>query len=222
MRPIGWLLAVVLGGASCCWAQSQPQSECALPDGGFARPPGAKLQIAEVAAASAVALEECGSPKGCLRAPARRGTPVLIYRVQGDWTCGFFTSRHGAGPAWIRSTDVRILPYALRPPLTSWEGLWAGGEERVRIGPAPEPGRLHLEGHGEWHGANDNVHFGDFRGEATPEGNRVHFVEHGPNSCTIDLTLLGRYILASDNQMCGGMNVRFQGIWKRVAAAPER
>jgi hypothetical protein len=56
----------------------------------------------------------------------------------------------------------------------------------------------------------------DTKGNAIPSGNHLHFVEDGPNSCTIDLTLLGKFILASDNQLCGGMNARFQGFWKRA------
>ena len=30
------------------------------------------------------------------------------------------------------------------------------------------------------------------------------------------VALIGKYILANDNNMCGGMNVRFWGIWKRA------
>ena len=35
-------------------------------------------------------------------------------------------------------------------------------------------------------------------------------------SCTVDLTLIGKYLVANDNDKCGGQNVRFWGVWKRA------
>ena len=48
--------------------------------------------------------------------------------------------------------------------------------------------------------------------EASPGGNHLHLED---DSCKIDLALIGKYILANDNNMCGGMNVRFWSVWKR-------
>ena len=178
--------------------------------------PGQKVQIAEVAARAAVKLEECASKKGCIVSPAAWGTPVLVYREQEEWTCGYFTSRDGAGPAWIRSDALRAVPYDARPHLNAWIGTWTGGEDRVLIRAGSVPGKLHLEGNAVWRGEGDNEHFGDTKGDASPVDNRLHFVQNGPDSCTIDMTLLNRYILASDNGLCGALNARFQGIWKRT------
>ena len=30
------------------------------------------------------------------------------------------------------------------------------------------------------------------------------------------LALIGKYLLANDNNMCGGANVRFWGVWRRA------
>jgi hypothetical protein len=49
---------------------------------------------------------------------------------------------------------------------------------------------LNLVGSATWHGANENEHFGDTKGDAIPSGNRLHYVNGG---CAIDLTLAGRY-----------------------------
>lgn len=144
------------------------------------------------------------------------GSPVLVYTVEGPWTCGYSADRHGAGPAWFRSADLRPVAYDLHPPLAAWIGTWIGGEDRVVITLSSNgTAALHLRGNATWHGNAGVEHFGDTQGDATPSGNYLHFVEEGPNSCTIDLTLLGSFILASDNQMCGGMNARFQGFWRR-------
>jgi hypothetical protein len=211
-------LAIVLifCGASFCGAQGKPVGDCSFPDAGFATTPGQKVQIAEVAARAAVRLAECGSEKGCILSLVPMGTPVLIYRQQGEWTCGYFSARDGAGPAWIRSNALRVVRTEAHPSLNAWVGTWSGGTDRVVIRAGRTAETLHLAGNAEWHGKGDNAHFGSAEGDASPVGNHLHFVQNGPNSCAIDMTLLNQHILASDNGLCGALNVRFQGIWKRI------
>lgn len=215
MKPVLSAIALIFAGVSVCSAQNKPTEACRFPDDGWVTPPGQKLQIAEVTRPASL-LDLCESKKGCIASPATQGMPVLIYRRSRDWTCGYYTDRRGAGPAWIRSDGLRVVPYDPQPPLKAWEGIWAGGEDRVSIGAGEKPGTLRLEGSAQWNGAGGNAHFGDTKGTAIPEGNRLHFVESGSDSCAIDMTLLGRYIVASDNMACGALNARFQGIWKLV------
>jgi hypothetical protein len=216
VKSISLAIVLILPWALACGAQDKPAGDCSFPSDGFAATPGQKMQIADVAARAAVKLQECGSKEGCIVSPAAWGMPVLIYRVKGGWTCGYFSGRDGAGPAWIRSDALRVVPYDADPPLSAWLGTWAGGEDRVLIRAGSMPGTLHLMGNAEWHGEGDDAHFADMNGSASPAGDRLHFVQNGANSCTIDMTLLDRYILASDNELCGGINARFQGVWKRT------
>jgi len=216
MKFIVLAIVMVLSGSPICEAQTRPREDCAFADAGFAVTAGQRVEIAEVARRGAVQLEACGSPKGCVEAPAALGTPVQIYREQGGWTCGYVSGHGGAGPAWIRSDALRVVPYEEHPPLTAWAGEWTGGEDRVEIRRGSERGTLYLTGSAQWRGRS-TAHSGDMKGSASPAGDHLHFVEDGPGSCTIDMTLLGRYILASDNQACGGLNARFQGIWKRTS-----
>jgi hypothetical protein len=204
---------LILVSVPVCGAEIKPTEACRFPDDGWATPPGQKLLIAEVAK-RATELAFCESEKGCVAYSAAPGTPVLIYRESGDWTCGYFWAN--GGPGWIRRDELHVVSYNPQPPLKAWEGIWTGGEDRVSIRAGEEPGTLRLKGSAQWHGGSGNVHFGGTNGTATPDGNRMHFAESGPDGCIIDMTLLGRYIVASDNDHCGGMNVRFEGIWKRT------
>ena len=112
MKSIALAIFLILPGPLVCGGQGKPAGDCFFPDGGFATTPEQKVQIAEVAARDAVQMEECGSEKGCILSPPALGTPVLIYRGQGEWTCGYFSGREGAGPAWIRSDALRAVPRA--------------------------------------------------------------------------------------------------------------
>jgi hypothetical protein len=160
--------------------------------------------------------ELCGSGKGCVKALVAQGTPVQIYRQQGAWTCGYVSGKNGAGPAWIRTDVLRIYSPAENPSPNAWLGNWVGAEDHVTIRLGAQPGALHLVGNAMWQG-NHTSHTGDMGGMVSPPGNHLHFVANGPGSCTIDLVLVDRYILAEDNNACGGLNARFQGLWQRSA-----
>ncbi len=178
----------------------------------------ADLKLAEVSTPrSTKGYYGCSSGNDCLATTLEPGDPVLVYRVERDWTCGYLSQHNGAGPGWLRSKDIRPVNFDPTPPLNALVGTWVNGKDRIRIQPSKSSERLDLEGEATWRGARGVVHTGDFAGEAAPAGNRLHFVEDGADSCTIDLALIGNYLVANDNAMCGGMNVRFWGIWKRAA-----
>jgi hypothetical protein len=63
----------------------------------------------------------------------------------------------------------------------------------------------------------DNIHTGVVNGSARPEGN-VLVVED--DICRATLRLVGDYLVVSDNSDCGGMNVRFDGVYRRRPTRP--
>ncbi|HEY4009743.1 MAG TPA: hypothetical protein VGM11_06300 [Acidobacteriaceae bacterium] len=196
-------------------AQAKPHGAC--PFVGFEDDSHGQPNLAEVATkAPAPTWLACDSPKGCASLTVEPGSPVQIYSTDGEWTCGYSEDRHGAGATWFRSRDLRPVKFSLDPPMNAWYGVWKGGEDRVVISPARDGKGLHLKGNAVWHGLNGNDHFGHIQGDAAPTGNRLHYVDDG---CVVNLTLAGRFILASDNQGCGGMNARFGGFWTRSFAS---
>ena len=150
--------------------------------------------------------------KAKLAEAIKSGYPVVVTRVEGDWTCGYLTSSKGSGQGWVQSREIRLVDFDPNPPLAAWAGTWVQDENRIRIQISKTTGKLALEGEAYWHGFGDNVHSGEFSGEAIPARNQLHVED---DSCKIDLALWGKYILANDNNSCGGLNVRFWGVWKR-------
>jgi hypothetical protein len=218
MKSIALIIVLILCGVSNCNAQSKPTEDCVVADDGFATTPGQKVQIAEVVKRAAVRLMACGTPEGCMEANASWGSPIQIYRQQGEWTCGYMVNRDGAGSTWIRTDSLRVVPYDEHPPIRAWVGTWTWitSEHRIRISSGKLPGSLHLAGHTVWRGSV-STQFGQIKGTASPVGNHLHFVDSGPESCTVDMTLLNRFLLVNDNGLCGGVNANFGGIWKRTS-----
>ena len=194
-----------------------------LPSAAQDRPPGvcsfqgfsAHDTLAEIARAT-TGYRGCATAAACVAAKLAAGDVVTPYHTGGAWTCGYIQQRNGAGPGWVKNSDLRELHGDPAPPLAAWAGTWTNGDGRILITLSATADALHLAGENQWHGRGDVVHTGEFEGDARPEGNHLHFVEADAGSCTVDLTLIGDYLAVSDNQACGGMNVRFWATWKRA------
>ena len=144
----------------------------------------------------------------------RAGAPAVVYSVDGAWTCAGFQN----GPRWVRSAELRTVRTDTAPRPAAWVGRWTlpAGTAIIRRASGDT---LRIEGHAWWLGLPGVSHSGSIKALAVPSGNRVHFVE---TACTLDLALVGKYIVADDNQGCGGANVRFWGIWKRSVGTKGR
>jgi len=201
---------VVCAVASCAAAGPRPPTSACDFDG-F----DVQAKLAEVVKPT-TAYYACDAGHKCLSMLLKAGDTVVIGRSEGDWTCGYLTARKGAAQGWVRSADFRPVGADPNPPFTAWLGTWVQGENRITIERAYIPGKLSLDGEAYWRGVGrDNVHEGAIAGEATPSGNHLHYEEGSAEACNIDLALIGNYLLANDNNKCGGMNVRFWGIWRR-------
>jgi hypothetical protein len=201
--------AIWIATVSVAVAQQPPKTPCNFD--GFDTNSG----LAEIKAAT-TAYYGCGAGANCLPMSLRPGDPIVVNRAEGHWTCGYLTARKGSAQGWVASGDIRPVLFDPKPSITAWAGVWVQGENRIEIQISKTPGKLDLEGEASWHGIGGNVHSGEISGEATPIGNLLHYSEGEDNACAIDLALFGKYILANDNNRCGGANVRFWGIWKRA------
>jgi len=208
------ILLLLVANALICNAQSRPSGQCYFQ--GFNTAVQANPDVVEIATKRpATAWMACETAKGCMPLTFQPGSPVLIFSRRGEWACGYSADRNGAGPAWFHSTDLRHIRYDLNPSGKSWAGAWTDGSDRIQITLA-NAGTLHVIGKATWHGAKGVQHYGDLDASAAAAGNRLHLVYGSTEDCVVDMTLLGKFILANDNNRCGGMNVRFWGFWRRA------
>jgi hypothetical protein len=165
------------------------------------------------------------------------GDLLVASGSRGGFTRVTFVGSKGRPTeGWI---ETRALVRVVLPPATpaAWRGEWTGWSAEIEVRPAAA-GKLHLEGSATWGGgdpvrvANGGVHVGEFGVDLKPDADRLAFsisntegespvqpVTAAPEDefrCRVRLRLLGPYLLAEDNNMCGGANVTFTGTYRRT------
>ena len=97
-----------------------------------------------------------------------------------------------------------------------WIGEWSYGENSIRFNPAKLVGSYMIKGEAFWRGLGDNIHIGELDFSGSPKNGKL---EAGDGThkydCQVKMQRVGKYLLVSDNKMCGGVNVSFDGVYTR-------
>lgn len=168
------------------------------------------------------------------RAYVVAGDVLMARDTRGRFTSVTFVNRAGkTRSGWLDSTGLTRIAAGTR-----WQGAWQAWESEIKVMPGRIGGTLHIEGSATWGGhdservARGGVHVGEFGVDVRANGDRIAFSvdESGENGnmaapfddapdeeyrCRVQLRLLGPYLLAHDNNACGGANVTFTGIYRR-------
>jgi hypothetical protein len=158
----------------------------------------------------------------CVAGKLNPGLVVAAGPQESGWTC---VSGGDSTSGWVPTARLGPVPADPRISLSQWIGWWHQGKDipgvkndRLLITPGKTPGSLRISGRAYWYGIAGVVHFGEVNADATPVGPYLHVVE-GDNlsGCVLDLKydLATHSIAVYDNAACGGMNVRFLGIWTK-------
>lgn len=143
------------------------------------------------------------------------GTLVAVSKPFGDFYCTFDPSDQSAG--WVAAAAIRFEP-AKDVTDADWMGVWSDGSNRIEIKQAADG--LHVIGNAQWFGATLDsgeqvVHEGELDFTATAEKGRLVLRAAEEYECAAELIHLGRLLVIRDNSYCGGMNVRFNGVYQR-------
>jgi hypothetical protein len=147
------------------------------------------------------------------------GDKVATGRAMGDYVCAYYPSRDGGSAGWVEKSRLRPLPIEAKPLPSTWLGAWSD-EGNPAMSITQEQGSLHVVGESYWPGRSRRKewplgwpHTGEIDGTLTLLGNRASYDDDG---CKIELTLVGDFLVAADNRECGGANVNFDGVYRRV------
>jgi hypothetical protein len=225
------LIAVVVATSGTLTGQT------VAPKCGFIRSAGLESEprLAEVTSAeSADAFspwKDCSPDRGeCEKGlPILTQQPVQVLFVRGDWTC-VDVGGQGSGGEWVQSSKLNPMVSDPKPPLVEWVGTWwplkakhERGTDRLVIEKTVVTDTLRVHGNAYWYGAivdgHPVTHFGGVDGESKPQGNYLRIQEldkaGNPDGCKVEMRLIGQYLMVADNSQCGGMNVRFWGLYRK-------
>ena len=214
--------------ALCCAAVAARAQDGGDPanwcrNGAFAR--GAEaLGLARVKGEKGARVYFHGEEEGC-PGPAAKcrqkaylvpGDEVVTSRTFGDWVCAWYQPARGRETVgWLSAESLAAVAAAESAPLASWLGTWGFYDNEVRLSRGPRADVLSVSGSATWVGVNPgNVHVGEVSGGGTPVGNVLTLGED-PEDCQATLRLVGPYLVVSDNKQCGGVNVTFDGVYRR-------
>jgi hypothetical protein len=226
MRTLWFRLSLLLLAPLCLGARASAQGEgdpanwCR--NGAFTRDSG-EFRTARVTGAKGSRVYFSGDEEGCPGPSAKcrqkaylvPGNEVLTSRMFGDWVCAWYQPASGYETVgWLPAARLAIVEPPARPPLALWLGAWGFHDNSLRLSRGPKAGELRVAGDATWVGVNPaNAHVGEVSGEAAPAGNVLQV--NSEDDCRLTLRLVGSYLVASDNKQCGGVNVTFDGVYRR-------
>jgi hypothetical protein len=146
------------------------------------------------------------------------GDEVIVTRRYGRYVCAWFQPpKGGETVGWLPADKLAVRAVSSAPPTAAWVGEWRFYDNSISVRRDARTGRLRLEGQAFWKGLGDNVHVGEIGGEAAPRGDEIAVEE---DECRVSLRLVGPFLVVNDNGRCGGLNVTFDGVYRK--AAPRR
>jgi hypothetical protein len=155
------------------------------------------------------------------------GDLVITARSFNGYRCILYRNeKNFAGSAgYVPEGRLEALP-AAQPTQKDWLGAWRMGDDSITL--RAKGDKLSASGEAYWPSANPSPkevpggpHTGQMSGVAAPKGNQAAFSD-AEDECHVSLTLLPPFLLAHDNDRCGGMNVRFDGVYLRAGKVKSR
>lgn len=217
---LGLLLALCCAASHASAQGGNPANWCR--NGAFTRD-AEEFRTARVTGRKGSRVYFSGDDEGCPGTSAKcrqkayvvPGNEVLTSRAFGDWVCAWYQPARGSETVgWLPADRLSVSGPAARAPLALWLGAWGFYDNSLRLTRGRAAGAVRVEGDATWAGVNPgNVHVGEVRGEAAPAGNVLEV--GGDDDCRLKLRLVGSYLVASDNKQCGGVNVTFDGVYRR-------
>lgn len=140
------------------------------------------------------------------------GETVIISKVLRGLACAM--SPHDEISGWINTRHLALYRIETAPPVEAWVGAWASDHGRQleffgRFGELYARGRSGRTSGAERSAAPD----GQIDGSVSVAG---YGGKYRSVRCEASFTLLGDFLIASDNGKCGGAANGFSAVYRRV------
>ena len=148
------------------------------------------------------------------------GDELLINTVADGWACAWYPGSHHETVGWVEANRLEREPSNGAEDLSEWTGTWSFYGDKISI--TAKGKELEVQGDAIWQGARlpgggRATNVGDIEGPMVPANGRAHLSEGEghEDDCAADFALIGKFLVVADNHNCGGMNVDFDGIYRR-------
>ncbi len=137
---------------------------------------------------------------------------MLASAAKAGFRCVYVGSKGRLSAGFLPGAD--LVPAGPTPSIESqWlVGRWSDGNDLIVF--SRKKGALFADGDGIWPGRNfagpPGPNIGEFNAVTMIAGDRA-MMDDG--TCHVEAYRRGPYLIVADNQNCGGMNVRFKGIY---------
>ncbi|MCL6362248.1 hypothetical protein CUU45_17980 [Pectobacterium polaris] len=148
----------------------------------------------------------------------KAGDSVLVAQEKNGWSCVWHFGKKSEFVGWMQSIYLEKQPIKTAG-INAWLGSWHEYGNSIKITRGKND-TLHLKGKARWHGGVSSygeriVHYGNISASAIPNGNRLQWGDSLEEfECTGVMQLINGNLIVKDNGNCGGMNVRFNGIYR--------
>lgn len=170
--------------------------------------------------------EKCPKSESCRsRSYLVKGDMVIVSKTFGVSTCSWYTGPRGSVKVgWIRSQDLEFPAMLTDGSERVWTGEWQYASNSISFTPNKIAGYLNVTGNAIWKGMGDNIHIGELDGKAQPENGLLEYSDgSGKYDCRATMRLtMESLLVVTDNGNCGGANVTFSGIYRKLNKKPQK
>ncbi|HEY1077206.1 MAG TPA: hypothetical protein VGE51_11000 [Fontimonas sp.] len=152
------------------------------------------------------------------------GDKVLVAGERDGYSCVWYFGKQREFVGWLPSASLTAAPQRV-VALADWVGTWQpiAGDNEIRIAPK-DPALLDVQGNATWVGGADAdapvVHEGELAGEGRPDGELLQIGSDDMSECMVKMQHVGGSLVVRDNGLCGGLNVRFDDVYRRTSNVP--
>lgn len=145
------------------------------------------------------------------------GDRLLLGKPNGEWTCAWYPGKSRETVGWVRNHGLAVQA-ASEPAPADWAGTWKVYKEPGHIIISRKGSAWVVAGEAYW-GSGASTNDGQLEGELKIQGRRAHVgstMREDADDCGADLVRIGDFLIVHDNMRCGGLNVRFNGVYTRA------
>lgn len=162
----------------------------------------------------------CPTAAGCKTASyGVKDDTIITSKRFGAFTCGWFTSSKGSVKVgWLKTAEIDFPLMLHDASERVWAGEWRYASNSISFSASKLDGFLNVTGDAMWKGMGDNVHIGELDGRFPHKDGVLEYSDGDSEfDCKAAMRLaIGRYLIVADNGNCGGANVTFSGVYRKI------